>query len=184
MVMQPSVLQFPSPGDLPPPADYGIWTDYRIPGDRSSWHPLVSQFYEYWLSIAPPGRLPGRQHIAPENIVPLLSRLWIMDVFRDPLRFRYRLVGTDITRSVGRELTGMWLDEAQPVASRNTNLCDRQRFLLEVKRPTWRRGNTVWDRDPNHRIVENCLAPLASNGETVDRIIAISVLFDRSGREI
>src|SRR5205814_2498609 len=51
----------------PESADYGAWTGYRIPEDRSEWHPLVRSFFEYWLSVSPPGRLPGRQHIAPED---------------------------------------------------------------------------------------------------------------------
>ena len=113
-----------------------------------------------------------------------MSRLWILDVFRDPLRFRYRLVGTDITRSVQRELTGQWLDEAQPESLRNVNLRDRYRFILETGQATWRRGQTLWDRDPNHRIVENCLAPLATDGATVDKIIAVSVIYDANGREL
>jgi hypothetical protein len=179
-----TIRRFDPAGRVAGTADFGIWTGHRIPDDRSSWHPAVRQFYDYWSSIAPPGLLPGRQHIAPEDIVPLLSRLWMLDVFRDPLRFRYRLVGTDITRSVRRELTGMWLDEAQPESLRNVDLRDRYRFILETGRPTWRRGVTLWYRDPNHRVVENCLAPLASDGETVDRIIAVSVLFDANGQEL
>ena len=172
-------------GDItPPPGDYGVWTDHEVPEDPAAWHPLVRRFYDYWREIAPPGRLPGRQHIVPEDIAPLLSRLWILDVFRDPLRFRYRLVGTDIVRSVQRELTGQWLDEAQPVSFKDVNLRDRYRFILETRRATWRRGQTLWDRDPNHRIVENCLVPLAADGETVDKIIAVSVLFDARGREL
>lgn len=171
-------------GAVPGTADFGIWTGHRIPEDRSSWHPLVRRFYEYWRAATPPGRLPGRQHIVPEAIVPLLSRLWILDVFRDPLRFRYRLVGTDITRSLQRELTGEWLDEAQPESVRNVNLRDRYDFILETGQATWRRGATMWLRDPNHRVVENCLAPLATDGETVDKIVAISVIYDANGREL
>lgn len=79
-----------------PAEPFGVWTDHRIPEDRSGWHPLVRRFYEHWLAIAPPGQLPGRQHIKPEHMVPLLSRLWMMDVHRDPLRFRYRLCGTTL----------------------------------------------------------------------------------------
>ncbi|HEU0217286.1 MAG TPA: PAS domain-containing protein [Stellaceae bacterium] len=165
-------------------ADFGIWTGHRVPDDRSSWHPLVRRFYEYWHAAAPRGRLPGRQHIVPEEIVPLLSRMWILDVFRHPLRYRYRLVGTDMTRSLQRELTGQWLDEAQPESVRNVNLRDRYRFILETGQVTWRRGATMWLRDPNHRVVENCLAPLATDGETVDKIIALSVIFDAAGREL
>ena len=168
----------------PGPADFGIWTDHHIPDDRSSWHPLVRQFYEYWLQIAPPGRLPGRQHVAPEDIVPLLTHLWMLDVCRDPLRFRYRLVGTGITRSLQRELTGLWLDEAQPETARNPVLRDRYRFIAETGRPTWRRGRTLWNRDPAHRLIENCLVPLASDGKTVDKIFAVTVMFDTSGREL
>ena len=183
MATEPLVFPAPPAGDPSAPADYGIWTGHRIPDDRSFWHPLVRRFYEYWVSVAPPGRLPGRQHIMPEDIVPLLSRLWMLDVFRDPLRFRYRLVGTDITRSVQRELTGTWLDEAQPESVRNPNLRDRYRFILETRQATWRRGRTLWDRDPTHKVVENCLAPLATDGVTVDKIIAVSVIFDSTGRE-
>jgi hypothetical protein len=184
MALEPSVSQFAPLGGQPAAAEYGIWTGHRIPEDRSSWHPLVRQFYEYWVSIAPPGRLPGRQHVAPEAIVPLLSRLWILDVSRNPLRFRYRLVGTDITRSVQRELTGMWLDEAQPEVFSNVNLRDRYRFMFATGQATWRRGPTIWNRDPTHHVVENCLAPLASDGATIDKIIAVSVQFDSRGREL
>lgn len=184
MAMEPSALQIKTL-DLPTAAaDYGVWTGHRIPDDRSSWHPLVRQFYEYWARVAPPGRLPGRQHIAPEEIVPLLSRLWMLDVFRDPLRFRYRLVGTAITRSARRELTGMWLHEAQPELFENANLRDRYRFMFATGQATWRRGPTIWTRDPTHRIVENCLAPLATDGTTIDKIIAVSVQFDANGREL
>jgi len=171
-------------GILPPGGDYGMWTDHRVPQDPSAWHPLVRRFYDYWRDVAPPGRLPGRQHIAPEDLVPLLPRLWMLDVFREPLRFRYRLVGTEIVRSVQRELTGQWLDEAQPETLSNPTLSNRYRFIVETGRPTWRRGRTLWNRDPTHRIIENCLAPLATDGETVDKILAVTVLFDANGREL
>ena len=53
-----------------PHTDYGVWTDYHIPDDRSGWHLAVRQFYDYWLGVTPPGRLLGRQHIAPEGLLP------------------------------------------------------------------------------------------------------------------
>jgi len=167
---------------LPDGADYGVWTGHQVPADPAAWHPPVRRLYDYWLSIAPPGRLPGRQHISPEDIAALLPRLWMCDVFRDPLRFRYRLVGTEIVRSVQRELTGQWLDEAQPQSVTNPTLRNRYRFIVETGRATWRRGPTLWKRDPHHCSVENCLLPLATDGETVDKIIAMTALFDANGR--
>jgi len=173
-----------------PPSDaarengFGAWTDHRIPEDRSGWHPLVQTFYDYWLAAAPPGRLPGRQHVRPEDLAPLLSRLWLLDVYRDPLRFRYRLAGTDIVRSVGRELTNGWLDEVQPETLQNPMLRDRYRYIVETGRPTWRRGPSFWVRNPLHRIIENCLVPLAADGQNVDMVFAVSVLFDASGQQL
>jgi len=183
--MQRSRANFGSPGNLfRAGADYGVWTGHRVPADPAAWHPLVRCFYDYWLSVAPPGRLPGRQHIAPEDIVSLLPRLWMCDVFRNPLRLRYRLVGTEIVRSVQRELTGQWLDEAQPESVSNPTLSNRYRFIIETGQPTWRRGPTFWSRDPQHHTVENCLVPLASDGETVDKIFAITAVFDADGRQM
>jgi hypothetical protein len=164
--------------------EFGAWTGHQIPEDRSGWHPLVRRFYEYWLSVAPPDRLPGRQHIRPEDLVPLLSRLWMLDVHRNPLRFRYRLAGTDIVRGVHRELTGEWLDEVQPKTITNPLMRDRHRFVAEMGSPTWRRGPILWDQDPTHRTIENCVVPLAADGVTVDKIFAVSVAFDSNGREI
>jgi len=164
--------------------DYGAWTDHRIPEDRSVWHPLVRRFYEYWLSVAPPGRLPGRQHIHPEDLVPALSRLWMLDVHRNPLRFRYRLAGTDVVQGVGRELTGEWMDEVQPKSITNPLMRDRYRFIADTGCPTWRRGRILWDAEPTQRTIENCLVPLSADGVTVDKIFAVSVGFDDDGHEI
>jgi len=42
----------------------------------------------------------------------------------------------------------------------------------------------LWNRDPQHRTVENCLVPLAADGETVDKILAMTALFDARGRQL
>jgi hypothetical protein len=170
--------------DVAEPAGFGAWTDHRMPEDRSGWHPIVRSFYEYWLSVAPPSLLPGRQHIKPEDLVPMLPRLWMLDVYRNPLRFRYRLAGTHIVLSVGRELTGRWLDEVQPESVTNPMLRDRFRFVAETGRPTWRHGQTYWERDATHRNVENCVVPLAADGVNVDKILAVLVVFAVDGHEL
>jgi hypothetical protein len=108
----------------------------------------------------------------------------MMDVYRHPLRFCSRLCGTTLVRSLNREVTGQWLDEIQPETVYNQTVRDRYRFVVEAGRPTWRQGRSFWDRDPLHRTVENCLAPLAADGKTVDIIIGLAVLFDAAGREI
>jgi hypothetical protein len=171
-------------GSAPNDADYAEWTDHRIPDDRSDWHPLVQQFYAYWLSIAPPGALPGRQHVEPEKMTPWLSRLWLLDIYRDPLRFRCRLAGSELVRTLGHEVTGAWLDEVHPQSAANPSSRERFRILAELGRPSWRRGEPHWARQPDFRIVESCLVPLASDGRTPDKVMALSVMFDANGRQL
>jgi hypothetical protein len=162
--------------------DYGEWIHHHIPDDRNGWHSLTRQFYDYWLSIAPPGLLPGRQHVRPEQMSRWLSRMWLLDVFRDPLRFRCRLVGSEMVRSIGHEVTGRWLDEVHPLSVSNPNSRQRFRIVAELGRPTWRRGPLRWARQPDFDLVESLLLPLAANGHLVDKIIAVSVSFDRNGK--
>src|SRR5207244_1263113 len=130
------------------------------------WHPLVRRSYADWCSVAPPGCLPGRQHIAPEEIPALWSRLWMLDVHRDPLRYRYRLCGTEMVRSLGHEVTGHWLDEAHPQLGANAQSRDRFRFIVEQAQATWRRGPPLWNRDPEHRTIETCIPRLAAVGRS------------------
>jgi hypothetical protein len=165
----------------PDKADYHEWTNYQIPDDRSDWHPLAQRFYDYWLSIAPPGRLPGRQHVEPEKMAPWLSRLWLLDIYREPLRFRCRLAGSGMVRSLGREVTGAWLEEIHPQSVADPSSRGRFRILAELGRPTWRRGVPRWARQPEYRLVESCLVPLAADGRTPDKVMALSIAFDARG---
>ena len=121
-----------------------------------------------------------------EDLGPLLPRLWMLDVHRNPSRFRYRLAGTLVTWSLGREVTGHWVDELHPDCALKPILHDRYCFAAQTGRPTWRHGETIWERRPDqprtrHRhflTVENCIVPLAADGETVDILFGASVLFD------
>jgi hypothetical protein len=173
----------------PDAAEFGAWTGYRIPEDRTDWHPLALRLYDYWRSIAPDGpapggRLPGRQHVVAEDIAPLWSRVWLLDVFRNPLRYRYRLCGTDMVRSLGREVTGAWIDEIHPQLIANPQTRERFRVMAETGCATWRRGPTLSTRDPKHRMIETCMVPLAREGRIVDKMLAVSVLYDGAGRPI
>lgn len=178
------------PADVAPePARFGAWTDHGIPPDRSGWNSSIQRFYDYWLSISPPGKLPGRRNVAPEDLGPLLPRVWMLDVYRDPLRFRYRLAGTLVVHSLGREVTGQWVDELHPDCPLKAILHDRYCYAAQTGRPTWRHGDTIWERRPDYRwnrqrhffTVENCIVPLAGDGAMVDILFGASVLFDTEG---
>jgi hypothetical protein len=102
----------------------------------------------------------------------------MLDVVRRPLRFRYRLVGTGEALMLGREVTDQWVDEAHPEFLANASLQARYRYMAERGQPTWRRGPARWRQGPRHLTVENCIVPLANDGENVDIIADPNIVAD------
>ena len=143
---------------------------FTLPDDaRDSMRTL----YDYWKSIAPPGLLPGRQHFEPLDVPALLPSIWLIEVHRDPYRFRYRLVGSRIEDFAGERLTGLWFAERlSGPALQQVNLA--MQAVVESREPDWRRGRPKirWEKD--HMVMERLYLPLAKNGADVDMILAIS----------
>jgi hypothetical protein len=146
--------------DAPPPA-----ADQR-----------VQRLHEYWQAVHPPGGgLPGRQHVDPTVLPPaLLPFLWLADVGRAPLRFRYRLLGTEQVRVLGRDYTGRWIDEVHP-AFPGSAAAAQFIAAAEEGRPGYRRGSTLIIVPKGYLSMERLILPLARDGRTVDMLLAISV---------
>jgi PAS domain len=161
------------------------WIDCGQASDRTGWHSQISNFFEYWLSICPSGRLPGRQHFDPLHIAKLMARVWMLDVVRGASgpRFRYRLVGTKEVEALQREVTGHWLDEAHPHVLESYRGFQRFISMATSGQPTYRKGEVTFTHHKDHRIVENCMVPLARDGASVDMIAVCSVLYRLDGRE-
>lgn len=142
-------------------------------------HPKVKALVDYWLSIHPESGLPGRQHFDPRDIPSLLSNVWLIDVVRSPLRFRFRLFGTRIVDYAGEDNTGKWVDEKWPDF-------DAEVFetVIETKQPSWSRGPSGFRPEKDYYELERVRLPLARDGEAVDMIVALTVFFDRDGKEI
>ncbi|HYM02237.1 MAG TPA: PAS domain-containing protein [Stellaceae bacterium] len=135
----------------------------------------MRQLYAYWLSVHPAGGgLPGRQHVDPAALPSLLPNIWLVDVQREPLRFRYRLFGTAQVTVVGSDLTGQWLDEAHPTFL--TSVAYAQ-FVAAVERgePGYRSGHPFIIVPKDYLMMERLILPLARDGTTVDMLLAISV---------
>jgi hypothetical protein len=158
---------------LPPPQGPVAWPH---PFASPEWHPTVQALFGYWRDIAPPGGgLPGRQHVDPMAIPALLPDLWLLDVHRNPLRLRYRVVGTRMVDAIGRETTGEWLDEAHPDVAGNAAYFERYRQVCDTRLPSWRRGVPRLALRTDFNTLESLFLPLARDGATVDMILAMTV---------
>jgi hypothetical protein len=135
----------------------------------------IVDLYRYWLSIHPArGVLPGRQHLDPVAVPKLLPWLWLIEFERDPLRFRYRLMGTEQVVALGRDGTGKWLDEVHPGFAASSAL---PQFVAAIERSEvgFHKGAAINARERSWMSVERLVLPMAKNGRDVDLLLGISV---------
>ena len=73
----------------------------------------LHRLYGLWCAArtANSNTLPDHAFIDPLHLRFIIGSLLLFEVQPEPLRFRYRLVGTDVVDHLGLELTGLWLDE-------------------------------------------------------------------------
>ncbi|HUN51378.1 MAG TPA: PAS domain-containing protein, partial [Candidatus Sulfotelmatobacter sp.] len=131
-------------------------------------HPRLRRFYEYWLAKRGERRLPARRDIDPLDFPYVLGNLMLVDVLRDPERFRVRLHGTNLVLRAGYDMTGKPLEELPRPEYRNYVL-DRCRGLVVARAPLV----LVHDRILDDRLsrYEALWLPFADNGSDVDLLI-------------
>lgn len=135
----------------------------------------IVKFYDYWLAMHPARSvLPGRQHFDPARVPALLPWLWLIDFQRDPLRFKYRLIGTGHVRELGFDPTARWLDEVHPRFATSSSY---DQFIATVDRAEigFYRGSPGFYTKRDYMAAERLLLPLARNGADVDLLLGITV---------
>jgi hypothetical protein len=98
--------------------------------------PRLLRLYDYWCAARQGRRFPARRDIDPLEIPYMLGSLMLVDVLRDPLRFRVRLHGTDMVARAGYDLTGKFLDEL-PISEFRDYVIERCRQIVEATQPLW-----------------------------------------------
>lgn len=139
--------------------------------------------FDYWRSRFPEVGLPGRQHLDPVDIPSLLSMLYLVDVVHSGgvPRFRYRLLGTDITSRAGRDMTGRWLDEVFPDASTYAKIKQVYLDIMGTLEPHLGAFNIL---APGREYVRanRIVLPLAMDGRVVDMLLGMWVYDDEASK--
>lgn len=139
----------------------------------------MQRFAEYLAAKAPPGRLPGRQHIEPTEIPGLLPYLTLLDVVPQPngdLRYRIRLAGTHIVDLLGIDGTGKFVDEILTTDC-GSDVIRGYRDMVSTRQPQYLDGS-LRGKGREHITFQRIGFPLARNGEDVDMLVLMMVGFD------
>jgi hypothetical protein len=115
---------------------------------------------------------------------PLLPNLVLVDVLWSPLRFRYRLLGTRLDAMIGKSLVGQWLDQAYAREPGGGAIIGQYVRVAQTREPAWRRGPPHVGSDARCHEIEALRLPFASDGNTVDMILGLTMYFDAEQKPV
>lgn len=137
--------------------------------------PLVAEIYRYWQERRGGRRLPARADIDPMAMRVALGNISLIEVHRDPLRFRIRLAGSYQAKRLETDPTGMWLDE-MPAPEYREVLIGRLKEIVARPEPLLAHNRQMMDE--HWYDYEALWLPLANDGETVDMVMACQIFAD------
>lgn len=149
---------------------FGEVADAVVQSDVEPASPLLRQLLSYWRAARPdPAAAPPRSAIHPEDIVPVLPYLYMVDVLPGPA-YRFRLVGTRGVEFYDHDPTGKRLDEV--IEARF--LPDVYRLYAAIIRsgePVRTTGRMYWSAHNEWVRFEALHMPLAGAGGRVDIVM-------------
>lgn len=87
---------------------YASWRTLDPTLSFAHWGP--AGMLELWNRMRGAREMPTREEVRPEVLRGHLGWVSLIDVERDPLRFRFRLVGTSVAAGLSRDSSGKYLD--------------------------------------------------------------------------
>ena len=135
--------------------------------------PRLFELLGYWNRIRGSRAMPRRADIRPEDIPTLLPNIILIDVVPEPLRLRYRLIGTDITKTMQRDSTGRYYDEIY-APDLLEQIYGTFRYLLAHKAPLRTFGPAFYP-DKNFYSYETLNLPLSEDGAAINMVLGMLV---------
>ncbi|HEX3537762.1 MAG TPA: PAS domain-containing protein [Stellaceae bacterium] len=141
--------------------------------------PRLGRLYAYWLERKRERRYPARRDLDPVDLRYILGHLMLLDVQREPLRFRFRLHGSEITSRVRYDLTGKFLDELPDPTYRDYAVA-RCEGLVATGEPLVIRRDRTLDGQP--WAYEALWLPFAEDGTEITMLLCAMMYQDRQHR--
>ncbi len=125
------------------------------------------ELYQYWLDLKGENLMPSRKLFNPVDIPRVLSSLYLVDVFYDPLRFQVRLAGTQNVQKLGFDPKGYSSDGSPAIKG----LIERFEWAVRNKKPYCRVEKMLWGKK-DYVEYSALVLPMSDNNEDVNLFIA------------
>jgi hypothetical protein len=157
-------------------------SQYRLELDPSltSMPKALVNFKAYWDRKRGDRLMPAREDIDPLELREHLGWILITEVVGETRRLRYRLIGSEIAKRLGRDSTNKYLDELYPAP-------DHERFassfhqVVASRRPMRMTGEVLLSAR-TWLTFEVLDLPLSQNGVDVNMIVTRTIIDSRRAR--
>lgn len=133
----------------------------------------LRRLLQHWMAGRAGALLPKRSAIDPTAIGPILASVWMCDYLPEERRFRMRLVGEDINRLYGRNVTNCMFEEII-TPTLLPDLLHRYRRVVEDPSIMHCAGNIYLASDRSE-VGERLVLPLADESGAIRHVIGASV---------
>ena len=141
--------------------------------------PVVRQGLDYWTKARGERAMPARADLDPMEMIPLLPHVILLDVLRDPLDFRYRLIGTLVEEHMSAPYTGRRFSEFEGQRAPSRIWTCNERVVTE--RQPIRSDIPYIGPKADFTTMEDIMMPLSADGESVDVIFIVVEHIHKSG---
>ncbi len=132
--------------------------------------PVLRQLHAYWNGKRGDSAAPRRDEIDPTDIPRLLPHVFLIEAMGEPTRFRYRLIGTEVVKLTGRDLTGRFVDESLG-PDKLAAAVEPYLTVIRQRRPVAKSGRALWIDKREWLEVEVLLLPLAGRDDAITTIL-------------
>lgn len=123
--------------------------------------------YRLWNERRGERQFPSRSDITPRDMKDWLPGVALIDVVRNPLRFKGRLAGTDFRRAMGYDPTGFYQHDLPDAEAR----IERYTWLTESGKPYFCADIPLLFADKDFQSYSVIAFPLGETDEQVDMLI-------------
>jgi len=156
-------------------------------GGKPLTQPMLLAVLDYWKKKRVGKWLPSRADIDPVELRKLLPYIYLIDVLPaaspdEKMRFRMRLVGTNVRDFAGQDFTNRIIDESI-YGPYTQDAIDRLISIVNVRKPHHLHGVAIYQGQRSWQRFEALQLPMSNDGKKVDMIMGANISVSLSSLE-
>lgn len=138
--------------------------------------PVMSQFLKIWETARDGRFAPSWKDLNFSSFpIEIIPYMYLIDVLQDPVRFRYRFIGTKVCELEGQDYTNRFVHDLQPSTLASAANCEFRKFARNPQPVFFMMvANIDAYRRYLYSVYGGMRLPLSDDGKTLNQIISLA----------